>query len=91
MTKNDIMMLANAGFTKEEILQLNSLDDQTTKTATQTDAQGKGSVFTQLSNDIKALTSAVQLNNVNNSAQPAGAVDTADDILAKIIAPEIGD
>ena len=91
MTKNDIMMLANAGFTKEEILQLNSLDDQTTGTAAKPDAQGKGSVFTQLSNDIKALTSAVQLNNVNNSAQPAGAVDTADDILAKIIAPEIGD
>lgn len=60
--------------------------EQPAKTSDES-ADGLKKIVDDLSEQLKALTKTVQMNNIINSEQPAKPVQTAADILASIINP----
>lgn len=87
-TNDDILTLARAGFTAQQIGALNSIQTpvqtpvQTVQTTPQpvTTANQNGDTLTQILN-------AIQSNAINQTSQPVR--QTTDDILAEIINPPV--
>ena len=80
MTMNDILTLAKAGFTAQQISALNAVNAQPTQPTqpTQPAQPEQNDMFAQIMNQLKA-------NAINQTEQPK--VQTTDDILAEIINP----
>ena len=75
MTKNDILALARAGFTAQQISALAQMQPVQ-------QMQPIGDPFTQ---QLAQLTQAIQANGILSAQQPEP--ETADDVLASIINP----
>ena len=78
------------------VLQFSAASEQPAKTSAASEQPAKTSdesaeslkkVVDDLSEQVKALTKTVQMNNIINSEQPPKPVQTAADILASIINP----
>lgn len=82
MTNKDILILAKAGFTAEQIAALNSIKD---KPVTQPVQEQAGSTD-QILEAIKGLGNQIQVSNLQTAQQPEQPV-TVDNILANIINP----
>ena len=76
MNISDIVALAKAGFTAEQISAMNQPQPQ---------PQPQPAAENAVLAEIRALTAAIQANGIINSNQPP--VQTVDDILASIINP----
>lgn len=95
MTRDDILALARAGFTADQIAALAAAPAPATApapaaapapvTAPAPAAAPAADPMLQLMQQVGALTQAVQSSNLLNSQQPKP--QTADDILAAIIRP----
>lgn len=90
MTQNDILMLAKAGFTAQQIAALNQVNASPVMTQTTPATQGAQQLspaqpLDAMSQQIAALTQAVQANGILQTQQPKA--QTADDVLAEIINP----
>ena len=91
MTIKDIVSLANAGFTAEQIAALAAAPQpaEQPQPAAQpqpiAQPQPADDPISKLMAQVGALTAAVQASNIGTSRQPQP--QTADDILAEIIAP----
>ena len=68
------------------VLQFSAASEQPAKTSDES-AESLKKVVDDLSEQVKALTKTVQMNNIINSEQPPKPVQTAADILASIINP----
>ena len=77
MTMNDILTLAKAGFTAQQISALNAVNAQPAQPA-QPAQNDNNDMFAQIMNQLRT-------NAVNQTEQPK--VQTTDDILAEIINP----
>lgn len=89
MTTNDILTLAQAGFTAQQIAALGAVKSPA-KTGTfneqlMVNNSTQPSNIDLMSQQIAQLTQAVQAGNLMASNQPAA--ETADDVLASIINP----
>lgn len=91
MTNEDILTLARAGFSAQQIAALNQVSASATpaaQTMTQQMQQTTQNVqqpLDAMSQQIAALTQAVQANAIAGTNQPK--VQTTDDVLAEIINP----
>ena len=91
MKLDDIVALAKAGYTAEQISQLVTADSAPAKQeeAAQTPAEpappAKPDPMEAMLTQLSQLTAAIQANGILGSTQPKQ--PTADDILASIIAP----
>lgn len=86
MTTKEILTLANAGFTAQQIAAMNSINQGNPKTEMAQMYGGQVAGMPNLdamSQQIASLTQAVQAGNMMNQTQPAA--ETTDDILAQII------
>lgn len=84
MTQKDILTLAQAGFTAQQIAALNQVQTVPTQTAlpVNTPVGGSESVNAQL----QELTKAIQSASILGTQQPKQ--ETTDDILASILMPD---
>ena len=95
MNSKDLMKLVNAGFTKEEILQIASASVYAPTPEPEAPAPEPADNNTELLNVMQGLTSqmntltrALQASNILRAEQAGtGKPDTVDDILATIINP----
>lgn len=85
MTTKDILTLANAGFTAQQIAALGSVKQTGENASPAMITMSPGSNLADMNKQIEQLTQAVQLGNMFVSNQPPA--ETADDILASIINP----
>lgn len=84
MKTNDILTLARAGFTAQQISALASIKEpetQTQQTATQANNQMQNNLV-----NVNDLMQTMQAMNILNANQPK--TETVDDILASIINPQ---
>ena len=90
-TNNDILVLARAGFTAQQIGALNSIQTPITtspvvQTPIQTSTPPVVQTPIQTNNDVlNQILNAIQNNAINQTEQPTQ--PTTDDILAEIINP----
>lgn len=88
MTKNEILTLARAGFTAQQIAALNSV---ATQPAPAQPAQpepvkpAEDPAMSKLLEELTGIKSSIQNSNITNSSMPKE--QSADDILASIINP----
>lgn len=82
MTNNDILILARAGFTAEQIAALNAIKEEPEQQPAPQPAENTD----QILNAIKGLGSQIQSSNLQAAEQPVQPV-TVDNILANIINP----
>lgn len=87
MEYSDILALAKAGFTAQQIGALNQLSSLHTSPASQVVNTGAPNQMDAMTAQIAALTQAVQGSNIMAAQQPAQM--TADDVLAEIINPPV--
>lgn len=91
MKLDDIVALAKAGYTAEQISQLATAgsapanQEEEPQTPAEPAPQAKPDPMEALSAQMAQLTAAIQANGILGSTQPKQ--PTADDILASIIAP----
>ncbi len=89
MTNDDILVLARAGFNAQQIAALNKVTPVATPVAQEAPPLGQTLQQSQpldtMSQQIAALTQAVQANAIAGTQQPK--VQSTDDILAEIINP----
>lgn len=96
MTFDDVLALATAGFTADEIRKMSETKmaadatkvkkpDETIETP-KPDFDAKA-VYDSLSKDIASLTKLVQESNLLSASNPAPVKDDVDSILASIIRP----
>lgn len=85
MTTKDILTLANAGFTAQQIAALGAVKQTGENTSPAMLTIPQGSNLAEMNKQIEQLTQAVQLGNVLASNQPPA--ETVDDILTSIINP----
>lgn len=89
MTFDDVLALATAGFTADEIRKMSEtkMPTETPKVESQkTDFDAKAA-YDSLSKDIASLTKLVQESNLLSASNPAPVKDDVDSILASIIRP----
>lgn len=94
-TNDDILVLARAGFTAQQIGALNSVSATPVPTATQavqtpvqpTQTVQTTPVATQNGDTLTQILNAIQSNAINQTSQPVR--QSTDDILAKIINPSV--
>ena len=85
-TNDDILTLARAGFTAQQIGALNSVTPIQNPTPSPTPIQNPTPSPTPANNDVLSqILTAIQTNAINASEQPKP--QTTDDILADIINP----
>lgn len=89
MTQQDILTLAKAGFTAQQIAALNAVQpaapDQPAEPAQEAEAAPVQNID-QIMGAINGLSQQIQASNLQHAQQPA-AVQTTDSILAAIINP----
>lgn len=81
-TNDDILVLARAGFTSQQISALNSVQTQPTQPAQPTQPTQPEEPVT-----LDVILNAIRQNAINSTQQPA--TQTTDDILAEIINPTV--
>lgn len=82
MTNNDILILAKAGFTAEQIAALNAIKEEPEQKPAPDPAGNTDQILTA----IRGLGSQIQASNLQAAEQPAQPA-TVDNILANIINP----
>ena len=85
MNVSDILTLAKAGFTAEQISKLMTIDAPAPAPAPAPD--NTQAQFDKVFQQISALTGIVQRGNIANAHQPEAQPLTAEDVLAEIIRP----
>ena len=85
MTNEDVLMLAKAGFTAQQIAAMNSVQQNASAQAAP-EVQTQPNQIDMINQQLAALTGAVQAGNIMGmqAAQP----QSTDDILAEILAPK---
>lgn len=83
MTREDILTLAKAGFTANQIAALNNVG---TQPAPAPAAPAPAAPAAPAEDPLTQILGALQVNAINATQQPA--VQTTDDILAEIINPK---
>lgn len=91
MTFDDVLALATAGFTADEIRKMTADTSKVEKPvepveAPKADFDAKAA-YDSLSKDIASLTKLVQESNLLSASNPAPVKDDVDSILASIIRP----
>ena len=92
MTRDDILTLAKAGFTAEQIIALGSIESKTPEQTAPAPAPVEPTApapqdpFQKLFEQMTGIKQAIQTSNLQNSVI-ATAPQTTDDILASIIQP----
>lgn len=102
MTQNDILLLAKAGFTAQQILALGSVNTQQVQPQVQPQVQTQVQPLIQpqvqpqvqpnnvdLVQTLKNLTGAIQATNLIGQQIQTVQPQTTDDIIAQMIAPPI--
>ena len=96
MTFDDVLALATAGFTADEIRKMSETkkpaETPKFKKPAETDESQKSdfhakAAYDSLSKDIASLTKLVQESNLLSASNPAPVEDDVDSILASIIRP----
>ena len=88
MNVSDILTLAKAGFTAEQIGKLMTIDAPASAPASAPD--NTQAMFDKVFQQISELTGIVQHGNIANAHQPEAQPLTAEDVLSEIIRPARG-
>lgn len=86
MTQNDILLLAKAGFTAQQILALGSVNSPQVQPQVQPPVQSDNGDLIQT---LKNLTGAIQATNLIGQQIQTVQPQSTDDIIAQMIAPPI--
>ena len=86
MTQNDILLLAKAGFTAQQILALGSVNALPVQPQVQPQVQPNNGDLIQT---LKNLTGAIQATNLIGQQIQTVQPQSTDDIIAQMIAPPI--
>ena len=86
MTREDILTLAKAGFTANQIAALNNVATQPAPAPAAPAAPAPAAPAAPAEDPLTQILGALQVNAINATQQPA--LQTTDDILAEIINPK---